>query len=214
MMGNPSPPRGADKTEEFQSRPSARKLIVLCVMAGDPETSIEAFYEKHHREAYVWARSKLKNRDDALDAVHDAFVKVMRAHERLGGRPMTLPWLYRIVINVCIDRHRKTRRSCEQALDEVTERRCLPRGRFEPSVAYEANEIRAAIGAGIEGLSDQHRTVLVMRELDGMSYEEIAEGINCPEGTVMSRLFHARRKLRHALGKALDLSPGRAAIAA
>lgn len=188
-------------------------------MVGNFETNelnIEALYKKHHRQVYALAWSILKDQDEALDAVHDAFVKVMRSAERFEGRSTTFSWLYRIVVNVCIDRRRKKRRSCEQALDEVTERRSpAPRSSaFEPSAAFEANELRSAIDAGIEGLSDQHRTVIVMRELQGMTYEQIAEGIECPKGTVMSRLFHARRKLRRALGEALELSPELTASAA
>ncbi|MBV1862485.1 MAG: RNA polymerase sigma factor [Nannocystaceae bacterium] len=185
-------------------------------MVGDSGTSIEAFYEKHHREAYAWAQSKLKNREDALDAVHDAFIKVMRATQRPQNPPMTPAWLHRIVINVCIDRHRRKRRSCELALDEVTQRHAhaLKSAAFEPSAAFEAKEVGAAIGAGLEGLSDQHRAVLVMRELHGMTYEQIARGVDCSAGTVMSRLFHARRYLRRALGELLELSPERVALAA
>jgi len=185
-------------------------------MVGDSTTSIEAFYEKHHRVAYTWAQSKLKHPEDALDAVHDAFVKVMRATQRLEDPSMTLPWLYRIVSNVCIDRHRRRRRSREQALDEVTERRAhAPTNTaFEPCAAFEAKEIGAAIGVGLEGLSEQHRTVLVMREVDGMTYEQIAQGVDCRVGTVMSRLFHARRNIRLALGEMLELSAGGVPVAA
>ena len=66
---------------------------------------------------------------------------------------------------------------------------------------------------GIDALPAQHRTVLVMRELRGMTYEQIARGMKCPPGTVMSRLFHARRKLRRSIGEALELSEGAAAAA-
>lgn len=175
--------------------------------SDDNELNVEALYKKHHRQVYALAWSILKDQDEALDAVHDAFVKVMRSAERFEGRSTTFSWLYRIVVNVCIDRRRKKRRSCEQGLDEVTERRSpAPRSSaFEPTAAFEANELRSAIEAGIAGLSDQHQRVIVMRELQGMTYEQIAEGIDCPKGTVMSRLFHARRKLRTALGNALDL---------
>lgn len=185
-------------------------------MVRESATSIEAFYEKHHREAYAWAQAKLKHREDALDAVHDAFVKVMRATQRLENPPMTLPWLYRIVVNVCIDRHRRKRRWCEQALDESTERHAhaSKSGAFKPSSAVEAKEIGTAIEAGLDGLSEQHRTVLVMREVHGMTYEQIAKDVRCSEGTVMSRLFHARRNLRRALGETLELSAGGAAVAA
>ena len=180
------------------------------------ELNVEELYKKHHRQVYALAWSILKDQDEALDAVHDAFVKVMRSAERFEGRSTTFSWLYRIVVNVCIDRRRKKRRSCEQALDEVTERRSpAPRSSaFDSAAAFEANELRSAIEAGIEGLSDQHKAVIVMRELQGMTYEQIAEGIACPKGTVMSRLFHARRKLRRALGNTLELSPEMAASAA
>jgi RNA polymerase sigma-70 factor, ECF subfamily len=174
--------------------------------------SIEAFYEKHHRQAYALARARLRDPEEARDAMHDAFVKVVRATERLECPPMTLPWLYRIVTNVCIDRHRRKRRSRVQTLDRVTERQ-LGTEAFEPVAAFEAKEIGAAIGAGIDALSASHRAVLLMRELDGMSYEQIAKGVNCTEGTVMSRLFYARRNLRRELSQTLQLSAGRDAAA-
>lgn len=171
------------------------------------ELNVEALYQRHHRQVYALAWSILKDQDEALDAVHDAFVKVMRSAERFEGRSTTFSWLYRIVVNVCIDRRRKKYRSCEQALDEAIERRSpAPQSSaFCAGAAFEANELRSALDAGIQGLSEQHRKVLVMRELQGLSYEQIAEGIECPKGTVMSRLFHARRKLRRALGDALEL---------
>ncbi len=190
--------------------------MCLVSMVGNLETEqldVEMLYKNHHRDAYALARANLKDRDEALDAVHDAFVKVMRSAERLEGRPMSYPWLYRIVVNVCIDRHRKKRRSCEQALDEETERRSAgPRSSaFEPSTAFETKELRSAIEAGFEGLSEQHRTVFMLRELHGMTYEEIAAELQCPVGTVMSRLFHARRKLRGALAEPTPRSTGLAA---
>lgn len=209
------PPRTRTRLENLP-RETGTKLDVPADMAEQSATSIEAFYEKHHHAAYTWAQSKLKHREDALDAVHDAFVKVMRATQRLESPPMTAPWLYRIVTNVCIDRHRRKRRSCEQPLDEVTQRNAHAQknAAFEPSAAFEAKEIGAAIGAGIEGLSEQHRTVLIMRELQGMSYEQIARSVECTEGTVMSRLFYARRNLQRALGEALEISKERVTVAA
>lgn len=214
--GSTSFPRRARIRQENFARETGTKLDVHADMVGQSATSIEAFYEKHHHQAYTWAKSKLKHREDALDAVHDAFVKVMRAAQRLESPPMTVQWLYRIVTNVCIDRHRRKRRSCEEPLDDATERQAhvQKNAAFEPSAALQAREIGAAIGAGIEGLSEQHRTVLVMRELDGMSYEQIAQGVDCTEGTVMSRLFYARRNLRRALGETLEISEVRVTVAA
>ena len=177
-------------------------------MVGQSAANIEAFYERHHRKAYAWAQSKLKHREDALDAVHDAFVKVMRATRRVESPPMTLPWLHRIVINVCIDRHRKKQRSCELPMHEKTQRQASARRSlaFGPDVALQAKEIRAAIEAGIRELSEQHREALVLRELHGMTYEQISQRVGCTEGTVMSRLFYARRNLQRALGQRLELS--------
>ena len=185
-------------------------------MVADSPTDIRAFYEKHHREAYRVARARLKNREDALDAVQDAFVNVVRATARLGEQPMTLPWLCRIVTNVCIDRQRKRWREPTALLDDTDASHLeAPQSHaFEPAAAFEARQLRAAIGAGIDALPAQHRTVLVMRELRGMTYEQIARGMKCPPGTVMSRLFHARRKLRRSIGEALELSEGAAAAAA
>ena len=170
---------------------------------------VEALYRRHHRQVYALAWSILKNQDEALDAVHDAYVKVMRSAERFEGRSTTFSWLYRITVNVCIDMRRKKRRVYEQGLDEATERRsAAPRSSaFEPGAALEAGELRRAIDQSIHALSKPHQEVIVMRELQGMTYEQIAEGIDCPKGTVMSRLFHARRKLRSMLGDTLEMEP-------
>jgi RNA polymerase sigma-70 factor, ECF subfamily len=172
---------------------------------------VEPLYRRYHRQAYGLAWTLLKNEEDAHDAVQEAFVKVLRNCERFEARASHYSWLYRIVTNVCLDKLRKRRWTREIGLDPEAEvHHAAPPPGFEPSSAYDASELRSALAASISELSDEHRTVIVMRELEGLTYDQMADTCACPRGTIMSRLFHARRKLRRLLGQRLELQPATA----
>jgi RNA polymerase sigma-70 factor (ECF subfamily) len=151
----------------------------------------------------------VKNQDDALDAVQEAFVKVHKNIHKFQGSSSFYTWLYRIVMNVSIDHVRRTSRRKsldfdERALHEESE--VAGDGALVPSVT-DANpgkaalrrELGGAIEAALQELPEHHRAVIVLREIEGMSYEEMAEALEVPKGTVMSRLFHARKKMQAAL---------------
>ena len=156
----------------------------------------------------------VKNEDDALDAVQEAFVKVHKNIHRFQGSSSFYTWLYRIVMNVSIDHVRRTSRRRNQDFDERTlheESEVAGDGALVPSVAS-ANpgkavlrrELGDAIQTALQELPEHHRAVIVLREVEGMSYEEMAEALEVPKGTVMSRLFHARKKMQIALAPYLS----------
>ncbi len=154
----------------------------------------------------------LRNSDDAMDVVQDAFIKAHRYLDKFEGTSSFFTWLYRIVMNLAIDHIRKHRRlkpvdftDAAVASDQgqVAEENLLPKilgG--NPGRALQDKEIRGRIEQALGELSENHRAVLVMREVEGLSYEEMAEVMACSKGTIMSRLFHARRNMQKRL---LDL---------
>ncbi len=155
------------------------------------------------------AMGVVKNEEDALDAVQEAFVKVHKNIHKFEGSSSFYTWLYRIVMNVSIDhvRRRSRRKNLdfdERSLHEGSEvagdGALLPRVTdSNPGRSALRRELGEAIGAALQELPEHHRAVLVLREIEGMSYEEMAETLQVPKGTVMSRLFHARKKMQASL---------------
>lgn len=166
---------------------------------------IAALYRKHRQRAFSIAWAYLKDEEEALDAVQEAFIKAQRNGDRFNGRSSPQTWLYRIVINVCLDMRRRKSRRPELHVEDVDVCEPRPCSIDCPEKGVEDLELRAAIFDGLHKLSDNHRVVLVLREFSGLNYEQIAELEGCPKGTVMSRLFHARRQLRQLLGRHLDI---------
>ena len=165
---------------------------------------IAALYRKHRHRAFSIAWAYLKDEEEALDAVQEAFIKAQRSGDGFNGRSSPQTWLFRIVINVCLDMRRRKSRRPELHVDDIEIVEPRPRSADCPEKTVEDLELRAAIFEGLRRLSDNHRVVLVLREFSGLNYEQIAELEGCPKGTVMSRLFHARRQLRALLGRHLD----------
>ena len=181
--------------------------LVVAARNGDRD-AFRSLFERYHRRAYALAFGVLRHQDDALDVVQDAFIKAHKYLDKFEGNSSFYTWLYRIVMNLAIDHLRKHRRVKPVELDESrledgAEDGLLPRilG-SNPGRALQDKEIRARIDRALDELSENHRAVVVMRELEGLSYEEMAQAMNCSKGTIMSRLFHARRNMQRRL---LDL---------
>ncbi len=200
----------ASKSEEASDGSSTKgdHELVQRVQAGD-SAAFRALFDKYHRRAFAVAMGVVKNEDDALDAVQEAFVKVHKNIDKFQGTSSFYTWLYRIVMNVSIDHIRRTSRRKsldfdERALHEESE--VAGDGALVPSVtnanpgkAALRRELGGAIQAALQQLPEHHRAVIVLREIEGMSYEEMAEALEVPKGTIMSRLFHARKKMQAAL---------------
>lgn len=210
------PLSNASKPEEASGGSSTKKGdhdLVQRVQAGD-STAFRALFDKYHRRAFAVAMGVVRNEDDALDAVQEAFVKVHKNIHKFQGSSSFYTWLYRIVMNVSIDHVRRTSRRKHLDFDERAlhaESEVEGDGALLPSVtnanpgkAALRRELGSAIQAALQELPEHHRAVIVLREIEGMSYEEMAKALEVPKGTVMSRLFHARKKMQTALAPYLS----------
>jgi RNA polymerase sigma-70 factor (ECF subfamily) len=186
--------------------------LVRRVQAGERPAFRELF-DRHHKRAFAVAFGVLKHRQDAMDVVQESFVKVHKHIGSFQGTSSFYTWLYRIVMNLAIDqlRRRKTGRNVEY--DDAVLREgeaaihdaILPRMTDEnPRKAVIRRELLARMEAALAELPEYHRQVILLREVEGLSYEEMAEALDVPKGTIMSRLFHARRKMQSALEGYVD----------
>ena len=142
-----------------------------------------------------------------MDVTQEAFIKVHRHLEKFQGSSSFYTWLYRIVVNLSIDhmrRHAKAKNvdfdDSRGHEDDQGESGLLPhRVGPDPQRSALREELRKQVDQALEALSPNHRAVIIMREVEGLSYTEMAEAMQCSKGTIMSRLFHARRNLQAAL---------------
>lgn len=195
---------GRDPVDDRELVESARK--------GDRD-AFRTLFERYHRRAYALAFGVLRHQDDALDVVQDAFIKAHKYLDKFEGNSSFYTWLYRIVMNLAIDHLRKHRRTRPVELDEQHLEEASSAGDdsllpkilgANPGRALMDKEIRKRIDEALGELSENHRSVLVMRELEGLSYEEMAQAMGCSKGTIMSRLFHARKNMQKRLADLVD----------
>ena len=175
---------------------------------GDHE-AFRVLVERYQPRVYRLALRILRDEEMARDAVQDAFLKVYASLERFEGRSSFYTWLYRVVLNLCLDLRRRDRSS--RHVEWAEEHTPLSEGADpdaeepmdgappSPQHALERAELRDRMVAAIGELPDAARRTLLLREVDGLSYEEIAQALEIPKGTVMSRLHYARRRMQKAL---------------
>lgn len=158
---------------------------------------MKAELEKALPRAYVAAFRWLGNREESRDACQEAAARVLRTAGRYDPEQPFYPWFYRILKNHCLDRLKGRRRNAE-ALSEL---RHTAEGRFGPTAegGALARERARALSAALERLPADLREVIELRHFQDLSYEELAQVLECPTGTVMSRLYRARKTLRGLL---------------
>ncbi|MBV9866817.1 MAG: sigma-70 family RNA polymerase sigma factor [Abitibacteriaceae bacterium] len=165
--------------------------------------AFEKLVSRYQSKIVSYATRMLSDADEAEDVAQEAFVKAYRSLESFRGASSFSTWLYRIATNLCIDRVRKRKRSPQQAysldepMDKEEERggRDVPDDSGEPSKNIEREELKAQVRQTVAEMPEKLRSVLVMCDIQGMSYDDIAGILDCPIGTVKSRLFHARADL-------------------
>lgn len=191
-----------------------QELVETC-KAGD-RRAFQVLYQRYERKVYAVAYGFLRSQEDALDVVQEAFIKVHRYLGNFEGQSSFYTWLYRIVANLCIDHLRRSGRKKDVEFDDKLRHDAeqeaasehLPMSALgDPSRAVKNKEILKAVEASLDQLSDKHRSVIVMRELQGLSYADMAKAMNCSKGTIMSRLFHARRNMQKLLAERLEYVP-------
>jgi len=177
--------------------------LVRAAQKGDMG-AFEELIARHRDKIYARAFSMMRNEQDAIDLSQEAWVKGWQRLKQFQGDSSVSTWMTRIVINLCLDQLRKqSRRKLEsiEAMDEESGgvERQMPVVTVNPTERLERGELRQRIEQGMTQLSHEHRTVLVLHEFEEMDYKAIAKAMECSIGTVMSRLFYARRKLASVL---------------
>ncbi len=172
------------------------KAVIARAKCGD-ERAFEELVTRYERLVYAVCLRLLGNEPDAQDAAQETFIKLYRYLPGFRGESKFSVWLYRLANNACIDMLRKksvptVSLSADEDDAGVTE---IPDARFSPENELEKKQLRQAVERALDSLPEPYRQVIVMREVAGQSYEEIAQSLVIDIGTVKSRIFRARRKL-------------------
>jgi RNA polymerase sigma-70 factor (ECF subfamily) len=181
-------------TRDRMDRKTALTEAEICerVQKGDRE-AYEEIVVRHMQTAYYLALAFLHNHQDALDISQEAFIKAFRKIKNFDTRRPFFPWFYRILKNLCIDHYKHRRRLNEVPLENV---RIL-------EVEHEDREMKKALWKGIDELPHEQKEIIVLRYFQQLSYQEIAEVLDKPIGTVMSSLYYAKKRLKGIVGKYL-----------
>lgn len=181
------------------------------MQSGDGR-AFRTLVDRHRRRAFAIAVGLVRDEQDALDIVQEAFVRVYRGIDAFSGAASFFTWLYRIVKNLSIDLMRRPgyQRDLAAELGAGHESFLLGCPDPDPLDAVRRKEIARELGRALEALPEYHRGVILMREVEGLSYEEMASAMGVSKGTIMSRLFHARKKLQRALLDCYAEEAGRA----
>jgi RNA polymerase sigma-70 factor (ECF subfamily) len=162
--------------------------------------AFEELVARHRDKVYARAFSMMRNEDEAVDLSQEAWVKSWQRLKQFQGESSFGTWMTRIVINLCLDQLRKRKRQRAESIEEMEEgsggvERQMAVVTVNPTERLERGELRKKIDQALSQLSHEHRTVLVLHEFEEMEYKLIAKTMGCSIGTVMSRLFYARRKM-------------------
>lgn len=198
---------------EISESISAERAFVARLKAGDDDAYGELVRTRGGQMLAV-ARRMLRDEDAARDAVQDAFLSAFRAIQRFDGHSQLATWLHRIVVNVALMRLRSRQRKPEQSIEPMLPRFAEDGHHAEPILSWaesgacqlETEETQALVRAGIDELPDRYRTVLVMRDIEGLSTREAAELLGATENAVKLRLHRARQALAVIIKQRLTVS--------
>lgn len=173
--------------------------LVRAAQRGDM-VAFEELVARHRDKIFARAYSMMRNEEDAIDLSQEAWVKAWQRLKQFQRESSFATWMTRIVINLCLDQLRRQKRQRAESIEAMDEEsggveRQMPVITVNPTERLERAELRARIDRALNQLSEAHRTVLVLHEFEQMEYKLIAKTMGCSIGTVMSRLFYARRKM-------------------
>jgi RNA polymerase sigma-70 factor (ECF subfamily) len=203
----------SNREREAREADSVHDAHLIQRAQGGDARAFRELVERHQRRAFAIALSLVRDEQDAREIVQEAFVRVFRGLAGFNGSSSFFTWLYRIVKNLAIDLLRRpSRRETEleeQRDGELWEPLSGDIG-LDPADELGRRRLAERIGRALDALPPYHRGVILMREVEGMTYEEMAEAMGISKGTIMSRLYHARRKLQRALRECYTEEIGRA----
>ncbi len=162
--------------------------------------AFEVFVNKHMKDAYFIALGLVGNREDALDLSQEAFVRAFRHIKDVKPGRKFFPWFYQILKNLCISHLRKKRYRQADSLDREDCAEPAAADTFKPDAIANRNEMKDNVWHAISRLDDKHREVIILRHFQNMSYGQMADALFCSKGTVTSRLYYARKRLKELLG--------------
>jgi len=166
--------------------------------------AFEELVFRHRDPIYARAFSMTRNEQDAVDLSQEAWIKGWQRLGQFQGESSFTTWMTRIVINLCLDHLRRQKRHRTDSIEAMDDEgggveRQMPVVTVNPTAGLERAELRQKIDGALGQLSAEHRTVLVLHEFEEMEYKEIAKTVGCSIGTVMSRLFYARRRMANLM---------------
>lgn len=180
--------------------------LVARATGGEYE-AYEELVRRYQRKIYALVYNMTSNKEDAEDMVQDVFVKAYTALPQFKGDSSFYTWVYRIAVNRTINFLKKRKRHPDVSLDDMDQAverdpaYVELRARESPVRDATLSELQAKLNVALQTLSEKHRTVVVMHDIQGVPHEEIAKVLGCSEGTVRSRLFYARQQLQKELAE-------------
>jgi RNA polymerase sigma-70 factor (ECF subfamily) len=198
--------------------PTDDLTLVRRARSGD-QRAFGLLVQRYQKKVYAVALGMVKDAEEAMDVSQEAFVKVHRYLDRFKGDSSFYTWLYRITTNTCIDvlRRRGVTSSdsveyddtVQMDLSEANLGLLASQVDVSPSRSLLRRELGEKLEEALAQLPEKHRAILLLRELEGMSYEDLSRTLEIPKGTVMSRLFHARAKVQRLLSSYLSDEVGK-----
>jgi RNA polymerase sigma-70 factor (ECF subfamily) len=189
---------------------------------GGDQRAFKLLVERYQRKVYSVALGMVRDREEAMDVAQEAFAKVYKYLDHFKGDSSFYTWLYRITVNICIDvlRKRGATKGEHVELDETMQMDSAEanigalgsRLGTNPQKSLLRKELAAKIADALQQVPERHRAILLLREIEGMSYDDLAKTLDIPKGTVMSRLFHARAKVQKILSNYLELDEAKSGI--
>jgi len=183
--------------------------LIQRVLQGDGN-AYRPLVERYQNRIHAMVHGMVRDAEEARDITQNAFIKAYQSLDTFRIESSFYTWLYRIAMNLAIDHCRRGKRRKTTAYDEAVAARDDDGNLLElhhtesPQRALSRKQLHERIFRALDELTDEQREVVLLREVEGLSYKEIADSMGIPEGTVMSRLFYARKRLQTILGDGKD----------
>jgi RNA polymerase sigma-70 factor (ECF subfamily) len=192
--------RDGDARDETAEREKKRDAELVERLKKGEGRALDELFRRHRDAAYGIAYRLVGNREDALDVVQEAFIHVMRGVETFRGQSSFRTWLYRIVTHAALDYRRyRSLRAAESLDSDIAPEQAGAAPQRTPQEEAADRDLSFAIDKALANVSEKNRAALVLFAIEGQTYQEVAEVLGISVGTVMSRIFNARQRLRELM---------------